>query len=39
MVRQGDDVHTFTPTLIMVTNPTPDEIRDGVIARMRIKMT
>jgi hypothetical protein len=39
MVRYGGEVHTFTPTLIMVSDPTPDAILDGVIAKMQIKVT
>ena len=39
MVRHAGEVRTFTPTLRMVTDPTPDAIRDGVIAKMQIKIT
>lgn len=38
-VRHAGEVRTFTPTLSMLTEPTPDAIRDGVIAKMRIKIT
>ena len=39
VVRHGGDVRTFTPKLIMVSKPTPDTIRDGVIAKMQIRIT
>ena len=38
-VRHGGEVSTFTPTLKMIENPTVDDVRDGLVARMEIRVS
>jgi hypothetical protein len=38
-VRYNGEVRTFTPTFNMTTMPSPDEVRDGVIGKLRVKIT
>ena len=39
VVKHADQVRTYTPTLTMLTQPTPGQIQDGVIAKLHIKGT
>lgn len=38
-VRHDGETRTFTPTLVMLDNPGPDAILDGVLGKMQIHMS